>query len=83
MKNITVKQELEFTAEIPYHEGETANVSIERRSSCDSPLINFETYQGRVTMTVEEARQLVTLGELFERAENILKGLAEGEGESS
>ena len=66
-------QELQLTAEIPYHEGETARIDIDNRKSEDSPIVNLETYNGNVNFTLDELREIVTIAERFERAEAIFR----------
>lgn len=71
---MTKKQELDFTAKIPHHDLTEADVKIQRYESQESPVITIATYDS-IDLTLDELRQIVRLGELFERAENIMKGL--------
>lgn len=67
-----------FETKVPHHEYDDMAITIEaNRYGEDSPLITIDVNDGvsnRVTVTLDELRELVRLGDRFETAHRNLKG---------
>lgn len=70
-----IKHTLEFATEIPHHEGggNVVEVSVERRNSVETPVMRLETYEGYITLSLDEIVTLHSIGSRFVDAENKLK----------
>lgn len=67
-----------FQGKIAHHEFEEMEIDVEHSRSDNCTKISVKVDDGsksRITFTIEELRALIALGERFENAQNIMKGI--------
>lgn len=67
----------QFSAKLPHHEFEEMEVDIDHDRNSIIPKISVKVHNGsnsRITLTLDELRELVRLGERFQHAHATMKG---------
>ena len=66
-------ERLEFTAEMGHHEYDNAKITIDECNHAASPVVDIDIGGSRVSMTIEEIRELSGICDLYERAKKIFE----------